>query len=75
MEHRITINGQQKTVLADKLTYEQIVAMVYQATVTYSVAQTTAKGTRVVSHGLLHGGQSVEVEDGMTINCMVTGSA
>ena len=66
---RIIVNGEEHKVEASHLTYEQIVALVYPATVVYS------RGAASKPQGILSRGQKVRVVDGMVIDCMMTGAA
>jgi hypothetical protein len=66
---KIKLNGQEIEVNKSRLTYEEIVAMVYQASVVFT------RGSKSKPEGILHTGQSVKVADGMHIDCIVTGAA
>ena len=69
---KIILNGKEVLVNRRKLTFDEIVDLVYprtMPTVTYF------RGRKSKPEGSLHLGQSVKVVEGMVVTCVVTGAA
>ncbi len=66
---KIILNGQEVEVHERALSYDQIAAMAYQPTVTYS------RGPKSKPQGIIHRTMSVKIVDGMIIDCIRTGNA
>jgi len=68
MKHTIIVNGLRVEVDAEQLTYEQIVAMVYQPSCTFYHGKDKVQGC-------LSKGQVIDIVDGLVISCIQTGNA
>lgn len=75
MSHWFAINGERHVWQGETISHEEICALAKQpeyASVTYSWRE---KGTDNHRSGITSKGRAITVDDGMHIDCVVTGSA